>query len=447
MNITVFGSGYVGLVAAAGFAEKGHSVICVDVDANRVAQLQQGQIPLYEPGLADLLRRQISVGRLHYTTNAVHAIQHSTLYFIAVGTPSDKEGSADLQYVLQVAETIGRHMEHNALVVDKSTVPVGTGDKVAHILQQQLALRRINVMVDVVSNPEFLREGSALNDFFYPDRIVIGAETEYARHFMTQLYADFGPMVYMSRRSAELTKYAANALLATKISFINEMALLAEAVNADIESVREGLALDPRIGPHFIKPGPGYGGSCFPKDVTALIHIAQQAGTSCRLVEVVHAVNESQKNVLFNKLYRYYKGDLSQKIIAIWGLAFKPNTDDMREAPSLPFIKACLTHGATVQAFDPEAGPNAQRLIPQLHLANSPEAALKGAHVLVLLTEWAIFKQPDFALIAAQLTDKTLFDGRNLYDPPTVQAHGLYYEGIGRRKTVSTILKENEVSS
>lgn len=439
MNITIFGSGYVGLVAAACLAEVGHVVVCVDVNAHKINQLKAGVVPIYEPGLGQMLQKNQAAGRILYTTDTKAAVEKSQFLFIAVGTPSGEDGSADLQYVLAVAGQIGQYLTQDAIVIDKSTVPVGTGDLVETTILAALGKRQVTFKAFVVSNPEFLREGSAIQDFMFPDRIVLGTESQLAREKMAQLYAPFNPdgskLVFMSRRSAELTKYAANSLLAAKISFMNEMSHIAEALGADIESVRQGISLDKRIGPHFIQPGCGYGGSCFPKDVRALMKTAELAGVPYPFMQAIQTVNESQKQVLFKKVHRYFKGAVAGKRIAVWGLAFKPNTDDMREAASIPFIQACLAAGMMVQAHDPKAGEVAHQLFAQnghFQHYDEPYAALEGADALVILTEWPVFKQLDLVQASLLLKQKIIFDGRNIYEPESLRAQGFYYEGIGR---------------
>ena len=434
MRITIFGSGYVGLVAAACLAEVGYNVVCVDISSEKINQLKQGEIPIYEPGLAEMLQRNHQAGRISYTTDPLLGVRHGQFLFIAVGTPPGEDGSADLKYVLEVASQIKQHILpeqlDDVIVINKSTVPVGTGDKVAQLLPFN---------IPVVSNPEFLREGSAIQDFMLPDRIIVGTQDPSVREKMAALYAPFNPdgtkVVSMSRRSAELTKYAANSLLATKISFMNEMSHLAEALGADIESVRQGMSLDKRIGPHFIQAGCGYGGSCFPKDVRALIKSAELAEVPHSLISAVHDVNALQKQVLFKKVHRYFKGALRHKRIAVWGLAFKPNTDDMREAASIPFIQACLEAGARVQAYDPRAGQKALDIFvgnPNFKVYSDPYVALEAADALVLVTEWSLFRKLNIPQLESQLKNKVIFDGRNLYNPALLRAEGFYYEGIGR---------------
>lgn len=445
MRIAIFGTGYVGLVTGTCLAEVGHQVTCVDVDAAKVAALNAGQVPIYEPGLAPMVAANRAEGRLHFTTDAQAAIAAAEVIFIAVGTPPDEDGSADLQYVLAVAETIGRHITRPVLVVNKSTVPVGTADKVREAIAATLRQRGQAIAFDVVSNPEFLKEGDAVNDCMRPDRIIIGAENAASIATMRRLYAPFNRnhdrVVSMDVRSAELTKYAANAMLATKISFMNEIANIAEAVGADVEMVRKGIGSDPRIGWHFIYPGIGYGGSCFPKDVQALARTARAQGVAPRLLEAVEAVNHDQKGHLFTLMQRHYGSTaaLAGKTVALWGLAFKPNTDDMREAPSRRLLQQLWQAGARVQAFDPEARHEAQRLFgarEDLQLVASAEAALDGAHMLAVVTEWKSFRCPDFSRLREALADRVVFDGRNLYDPAEVEAAGLAYWGIGRGRSL-----------
>jgi len=439
VKVTVFGSGYVGLVSGACFAEAGNHVLCVDIDAGKVARLQQGEIPIHEPGLDDLVKRNFEKGRLKFTTSAEEGIAHGLFQFIAVGTPPEEDGSADLSHVLAVAETIGRHMNEYRIVVDKSTVPVGTADKVRERIEQTLGERGVKVDFDVVSNPEFLKEGAAIADFMKPDRVVVGTDNPRTAELLKALYDPFTRnrerMIVMDVRSAELTKYAANAMLATKISFMNEVANLAERMGADIEKVRLGIGSDPRIGYSFIYPGAGYGGSCFPKDVKALVHSAGEYKFNAELLKSVEAVNKRQKQLLFRKLDGYFKGDLKGKVIGLWGLAFKPNTDDMREAPARDLMEALWAAGAKVQAYDPVAMTEARRIYgdrPDLALVDSAEAALKGADVLVVVTEWQEFRSPDFDYIRDTVRHKVIFDGRNIYDPALVKSFGLKYHGIGR---------------
>ncbi len=440
MKVTVFGIGYVGLVQAAVLAEVGHDVVCVDVDASKVERLRQGVIPIYEPGLEALVRDNHAAGRLHFTTDAAEGVRHAPLQFIAVGTPPDEDGSADLQYVLAVADSIARHMDEAKVVVDKSTVPVGTADKVRERIAAVLARRgREDLAFDVVSNPEFLKEGSAVADCMRPDRIVIGTASADSEEVMRELYAPFNrnreKIIVMDVRSAELTKYAANCMLATKISFMNEIANLAERLGADIEMVRQGIGSDPRIGYHFIYAGAGYGGSCFPKDVQALIRTADGIDFDARLLKAVEARNEQQKRTLFDKIQRHFAGELAGKTFALWGLSFKPNTDDMREAPSRVLMESLWAAGAQVQAYDPEAMHEAQRLYgnrADLTLCGTKEAALKGADALVIVTEWQAFKAPDFDFIRQQLRQPLIFDGRNLFEPRRMAKKGIVYRSIGR---------------
>jgi len=439
LKVTVFGSGYVGLVTGACFADAGNQVVCVDIDAAKIARLQKGEIPIHEPGLEQLVHRSLEKGRLKFTTDAVAGVRHGLFQFIAVGTPPEEDGSADLSHVLAVAETIGRHMTEFRIIVDKSTVPVGTADEVRERIDRTLGERSVNLEFDVVSNPEFLKEGAAVTDFMKPDRIVVGTDDPRTAELLRSLYEPFtrnrDRMIVMDVRSAELTKYAANAMLATKISFMNEMANVAERVGADIEKVRLGIGSDPRIGYSFIYPGAGYGGSCFPKDVKALIYSAREHGLDARLLASVEAVNERQKSVLFEKINSYFHGKLSGRTLALWGLAFKPNTDDMREAPSRTLMDALWSAGATVRAYDPVAMPEARRAYGEradLVLAESAEQALAGADALAIVTEWQEFRSPDFDVIRDALRSPAIFDGRNLYDPALVRSFGLRYFAIGR---------------
>ncbi len=439
MKVTVFGSGYVGLVTGACFAEAGNHVVCVDIDAGKVARLQQGEIPIHEPGLEELVRRNQDKDRLRFTTSAEEGIAHGLFQFIAVGTPPEEDGSADLSHVLAVAETIGRHMGDYRIIVDKSTVPVGTADKVRERIEQTLGERGVKVEFDVVSNPEFLKEGAAIADFMKPDRVVVGTDNPRTAELLKTLYDPFTRnrerMIVMDVRSAELTKYAANAMLATKISFMNEVANLAERMGADIEKVRLGIGSDPRIGYSFIYPGAGYGGSCFPKDVKALVHSAGEHAFEATLLKSVEAVNKQQKQLLFRKINAYFKGELRGRTIAIWGLAFKPNTDDMREAPSRDLIEALWAAGARVRAYDPVAMDEARRIYgdrSDLVLVDRGESALDGADALAVVTEWQEFRSPDFDLLRDCLAHKVIFDGRNLYEPSLVRSFGLTYHGIGR---------------
>ncbi|MBI5860843.1 MAG: UDP-glucose/GDP-mannose dehydrogenase family protein [Rhodocyclales bacterium] len=439
MKITVIGSGYVGLVSGACLAEVGNDVLCVDVDANKIRILNEGGIPIYEPGLDAMVKRNKEAGRLRFTTDIADAVAHGDIQFIAVGTPPDEDGSADLQYVLAAARTIGQHMTAYKVVVDKSTVPVGTADKVRAAIDDALKARGTDIDFSVVSNPEFLKEGAAIDDFMKPDRIVVGVSDDRAADRMRQLYAPFQRnherVIVMDVRSAELTKYAANAMLATRISFMNELANLAEKLGADIELVRQGIGSDPRIGYHFLYPGCGYGGSCFPKDVQALVRTASDAGQELKVLQAVEDANEVQKQVLAQKIVSHFGENLSGKKIALWGLAFKPNTDDMREAPSRVLIAELFKRGATVCAYDPVAIHETRRIYgaePRLEYARNPMDALEGADMLAIVTEWKEFRAPDFAAIKAKLKTPVIFDGRNLYDPAHVRAAGLTYFAIGR---------------
>ena len=445
MKISVFGTGYVGLVSGSCLAEVGHDVICIDIDEAKIEQLKIGVIPIWEPGLESLVQRNINEGRLRFTTSIELAVQHGKVQFIAVGTPPDEDGGADMQYVLAVAKSIASHMSEYKVIVNKSTVPVGTADKVAAEIKAVLNARPKDSqpLFDVVSNPEFLKEGAAVNDFLKPDRIVIGADSDQAKVIMRELYEPFNRnhdnTLFMDLRSAELTKYAANALLATKISFMNEIANIAELVGADVEEVRRGIGADPRIGYHFIYPGCGYGGSCFPKDVEALAHTAKQIGYHAEILHSVEAVNRRQKATLVSKLALYFGGEdhLRGKTIALWGLAFKPNTDDMRAAPSRTVMEALWHAGAIVQAFDPVAMKEAERIYGQhsgLILCPDKYAALKNADALVICTEWQQFRVPDFNEMSACMRSKVIVDGRNLYQPQKLQAEGWIYLSVGRNQ-------------
>jgi UDPglucose 6-dehydrogenase len=447
MQISIFGTGYVGLVTGTCLAEVGHDVVCIDVDAAKVEGLNKGVVPIYEPGLTPMVKANHAEGRLRFTTDATMGIAHGEVVFIAVGTPPDEDGSADLKYVLAVAKTIGEHLQRPTVVVDKSTVPVGTADKVRAAIAAELQARGAEVPFDVVSNPEFLKEGAAVEDCMRPDRIVIGADSAHAADKLKRLYAPFNRnhdrFVVMDVRSAELTKYAANAMLATKISFMNEIANIAEQVGADVENVRKGIGSDPRIGWHFIYPGAGYGGSCFPKDVQALARTAQQHGVQPRLLEAVEAVNDAQKGHLFELMQRHY--DLGEdeglrgKTVAVWGLAFKPNTDDMREASSRRLLQQLWDAGARVRAYDPEAMPETRRIFGEredLALCENAAAAIDGADALVVVTEWKQFRSPDFAKLKTSLADAVVFDGRNMYEPVDVESAGLAYYGIGRGRSL-----------
>ncbi|MGA0610325.1 UDP-glucose dehydrogenase family protein [Caldimonas sp. KR1-144] len=441
MKITVVGTGYVGLVTGACLAEMGNHVLCLDVDPRKIETLKSGGIPIYEPGLEEVVRRNAAGGRLEFTTDVDHAVAHGTLQFIAVGTPPDEDGSADLQYVIAAARAIGERMTDYKVIIDKSTVPVGTADKVRAAVAEALARRGVSMEFSVVSNPEFLKEGAAVNDFMRPDRVVIGADAgdQRAVFMMKALYAPYlrnhDRLLVMDIRSAEFTKYAANAMLATRISFMNELSRLADAVGADIEHVRVGIGSDPRIGTHFLYAGTGYGGSCFPKDVKALIKSASEVGHRLEVLTAVESANERQKRVLEDKIVARLGKDLSGKRFALWGLAFKPGTDDMREAPSRVLIAALAARGAEIVAFDPVAMKEAQRAMPDqpgLRYAASAAKALQGADALVIVTEWKEFRSPDFEGIKAALKQPLVFDGRNLFEPETMQAFGIEYHAIGR---------------
>ncbi|HEX5125577.1 MAG TPA: UDP-glucose/GDP-mannose dehydrogenase family protein [Rhodocyclaceae bacterium] len=440
MKITVIGTGYVGLVSGACMSEVGNDVLCLDVDAKKIRILEEGDIPIYEPGLLEMVRRNVAAGRLRFTTDVEKAVAHGTVQFIAVGTPPDEDGSADLKYVLAAARSIGKTMTDYKVIVDKSTVPVGTADKVRAAIAEELATRGVDVPYSVVSNPEFLKEGAAVEDFMRPDRIIVGAEDEQAIHLMRALYAPFQRnherVIVMDVRSAELTKYAANAMLATRISFMNELALLAEKLGADIELVRQGIGSDPRIGYHFLYAGCGYGGSCFPKDVQALIRTASDVDQNLKVLQAVEDANECQKHVLVDKVVARFGENLSGKRFAIWGLAFKPNTDDMREAPSRVIIDELFKRGATVTAYDPVAMHETQRIFgsePRLTYAEQPMEALEGADALLIVTEWKEFRSPDFDAIRAKLKYPVVIDGRNMFTPSMPRAAGLEYSSIGRK--------------
>src|SRR5471032_3405334 len=424
MKITVIGAGYVGLVSGACLAEMGNHVVCLDVDPRKIDVLNNGGIPIHEPGLDAIVQRNAAAGRLQFTTDIGVAVAHGTLQFIAVGTPPDEDGSADLQYVLAAARNIGRLMTEYKLIIDKSTVPVGTADKVKAAIQSELDARGLALEFSVASNPEFLKEGAAVDDFMKPDRIVVGAEGERAIDLLRTVYAPFqrnrDKLVVMDVRSAELTKYAANAMLATRISFMNELALLAKSLGADIELVRQGIGSDPRIGYHFLYAGCGYGGSCFPKDVKALIRTAAESGRDLKVLQAVEDANDAQKQVLVQKIVKRFGENLAGRRFAIWGLAFKPNTDDMREASARVLIGGLLARGATVCAYDPVAIAEARRAFgdePRITYAENPDAALEGADALAIVTEWKEFRSPDFARIAKTLKTPVIFDGRNLYEP------------------------------
>ncbi|WP_291994321.1 UDP-glucose/GDP-mannose dehydrogenase family protein [Candidatus Accumulibacter sp. ACC003] len=439
MKVTVIGTGYVGLVSGTCLADVGNDVLCLDVDVEKIRILQAGGIPIFEPGLEAMVRINVEAGRLRFTTDVEDAVAHGLLQFIAVGTPPDEDGSADLQYVLAAARKVGQFMSEYKVVVDKSTVPVGTADKVRAAIAEELAARASALDFSVVSNPEFLKEGAALEDFMKPDRIVVGAEDARAIDVMRELYAPFqrnhDRLLVMDVRSAELTKYAANAMLATRISFMNELANLSERLGADIELVRRGIGSDPRIGFDFLYPGAGYGGSCFPKDVQALIRTARAAGQELKVLQAVEDANHAQKSVLTQKIVKRLGADLSGKTIALWGLAFKPNTDDMREAASRVLITDLLARGARVRAYDPVASHEAQRIFAgetRIAFVKTPMTALQGADVLAIVTEWKEFRAPDFAAIKAALKTPAIFDGRNLYDPAVPRRAGLEYFAIGR---------------
>jgi len=442
MKVSVFGSGYVGLVTGACLAEVGNEVVCIDIDEQKIEALKRGEIPIYEPGLEVIIQRNVASKRLSFTTDPDLGVKHGLFQFIAVGTPPDEDGSADLQYVLAVARTIGERMDEYRVVVNKSTVPVGTADKVREAIGGVLETLGKNIEFDVVSNPEFLKEGAAIEDFMKPDRIVVGTDNPRTTELLRALYAPFNRshdrMVCMDIRSAELTKYAANAMLATKISFMNELANLAERLGADIEKVRVGIGSDPRIGYHFIYPGCGYGGSCFPKDVKALERTARDVSYPAQLLQAVEAVNDRQKLRLFEKVQARFGSDLGGKTFALWGLAFKPNTDDMRAAPSRTLMEVLWKAGAKVRAFDPVAMEEARRLYGEredLLLCDNPEAALQGADAVIVVTEWNVFRSPDFGAIKNSLSAPIIFDGRNLYDPTMMKTLGFEYYGIGRGRS------------
>ena len=446
MKITIFGSGYVGLVTGACLAEVGNEVMCMDVDASKIERLKDGQIPIYEPGLDRLVNKNLATGRLRFTTDPQQAVEHGLFQFVAVGTPSDEDGSADLQYVLAVARTIGQYMPDYRVIVDKSTVPVGTADKVKSTISEELDKRSVKIEFDVVSNPEFLKEGAAIDDFMKPDRIVVGTDNPRTTELLRAIYSPFNRhhdrVIAMDVRSAELTKYAANAMLATKISFMNELSNLAERVGADIEHVRNGIGSDSRIGYSFVYPGCGYGGSCFPKDISALAQTAIEVGYDAKLLRSVQEVNTRQKHVLMDKIRFHFLGNLKDRTIAIWGLAFKPNTDDMREAPSRVLIEALWEAGAKVRVYDPVALEEAGRIYGErsdLYLADTPEDALRDADALALVTEWRIFQSPDFEEMKHLLREPVIFDGRNIYDSHYLTCKGFSYYGIGRGNTITDV--------
>ncbi|WP_301103239.1 UDP-glucose/GDP-mannose dehydrogenase family protein [Propionivibrio sp.] len=440
MKITVIGTGYVGLVTGACLAEVGNDVLCVDVDARKIDVLKAGGIPIYEPGLEEMVKRNMASGRLIFSTDIEASVHFGEIQFIAVGTPPDEDGSADLQYVVAAARNIGRHMKAFKLVVDKSTVPVGTADRVKAAMHEELQARGLNIEFGVASNPEFLKEGAAVDDFMKPDRIVIGTDSDKATQLLRSLYTPFqrnrDRLLVMDVRSAELTKYAANAMLATRISFMNELAILAEKLGADIEQVRHGIGADPRIGYHFLYAGCGYGGSCFPKDVQALRRTAQENNVPLHVLNAVELANETQKSVLINKIRARFGSDLKNRHFAFWGLAFKPNTDDMREAPSRTMIEALWRMGASVCAYDPAAMDETRAIYGQrtdLMLADSPMDALQNADALLIVTEWKAFRSPNFETMKSLLKAPIIFDGRNLYEPEAMRAHGFEYFPIGRR--------------
>lgn len=448
MKISVIGTGYVGLVSGACFADVGNNVLCLDINATKIQMLKDGQIPIHEPGLDTMVASNVAAKRLHFSTSYDDAVAHADVVFLAVGTPPDEDGSADLRHILDAARQLGRRIVKPMVIVDKSTVPVGTGELVRQAVQDEIDKRKAQIPFSVVSNPEFLKEGAAIGDFTRPDRIIVGSDAPEATALMRQLYAPFSrnheKLVVMDVRSAELTKYAANAMLATRISFMNELANLAEILGADIEAVRQGIGLDPRIGPHFLYSGMGYGGSCFPKDVKALIKTAGDRNHQLHILEATERVNELQKNVLYQKICRFFNGEanLRGRSVALWGLSFKPDTDDMREAPSLILIRSLFAAGCRVVAYDPVAGAEGLRVLKAEHgeatcaelltIADSAEDAARGADVLVLVTEWKEFRSPDWQFLAQSLARRAVFDGRNIYDPKVVADAGLVYEGIGR---------------
>ncbi len=439
MRVSIFGTGYVGLVTGSCLAHSGHQVTCVDIDEDKVKRLTAGEIPIFEPGLEGIVKQSVKEGRLTFSTSAKAAVDYAEVIFIAVGTPPDEDGAADLRYVLQVAASVGEHMQDYRLVINKSTVPVGSADKVKAKIAEVLAERGADIPYDVASNPEFLKEGAAVGDFMKPDRIIVGAESERVEKLMRELYAPFNrnhdKLMFMDVRSAELTKYAANAMLATKISFMNELSRIAEKLDADIELVRRGIGSDPRIGYSFIYPGCGYGGSCFPKDVKALVRTANSIDEPAELLTAVESVNDSQKAVLVDKVKRHFNGDLAGKTIAVWGLAFKPNTDDMREAPSRVFIEAMWEAGAKVKAYDPEAMEETARIYgtrDDLELCSMAHDAVAEADALVVCTEWSAFRSPDWEAVGDLLKNKVVFDGRNLYEPDLMAEKGYVHYAIGR---------------
>ena len=436
MNIAIVGTGYVGLVSGACFAEMGINVTCVDIDSAKIEKLHQGIMPIYEPGLEDLVLRNVREGRLQFTTDLTSCLDDTDVVFSAVGTPPDEDGSADLRYVLEVARTVGRHMNKYLVLVTKSTVPVGTAPKVRMAVQEELDKRGVNIPFDIASNPEFLKEGAAIKDFMSPDRVVVGVESEKARELMERLYRPFTlngyPILVMDVPSAEMTKYAANAMLATRISFMNDIANLCERVGANVDNVRKGMGSDPRIGKHFLYAGCGYGGSCFPKDVKALAHTGIENGYPMRVIEAVEAVNEAQKNIVFEKLLRAFDGDLRGKVIAMWGLSFKPETDDMREAPSLVVIEKLIEAGAVVRAYDPIAMEETHRRIgDKITYCKDMYEAVIDADALALLTEWKQFRMPSWSIIRKAMRNHVVVDGRNIYAPQELQDNGFTYSRIG----------------
>lgn len=436
MKITIVGSGYVGLVTGTCFSEVGINVVCVDIDAKKIDNLKKGIIPIYEPGLDEMISRNVEKGRLHFSTDLPGCVNDSDVIFIAVGTPPDEDGSADLKYVLDVARTIGRHMDQHMTVVTKSTVPVGTAAKVRNAIQEELDKRGLDISFDTASNPEFLKEGDAINDFMKPDRIVVGVESERTEELMSRLYKPFTlnghPVIFMDVPSAEMTKYAANAMLATKISFMNDVANLCEILGADVNMVRRGIGSDSRIGHKFIYPGIGYGGSCFPKDVQALIRTADSVGYSMRILKAVEAINYDQKSLMFNKFMKYFNGNVKGKTVAIWGLSFKPQTDDMREAPSLVIIEKLLEQGCRIKAYDPVAMDESRRRIGDaIEYCKDPYEAAIDADALILITEWTEFRYPNWTVIKKLLKTPVVFDGRNIYDPKEMKKLGFHYYGVG----------------
>jgi UDPglucose 6-dehydrogenase len=442
MKISVVGTGYVGLVSGTCFAETGIDVVCVDIDKRKIDLLNNGHIPIYEPGLEDIYKKNVEKGRLTFTTNLAESIKDADAVFIAVGTPPDEDGSADLKYVVGVAREIGKNMDHYMVIVTKSTVPVGTSVKVKEAVLEELKKRGENIEFDVASNPEFLKEGSAVDDFLRPDRIVIGIESEKAQKVMSRLYKPFllngHPILFMDITSSEMTKYAANSMLATKISFINDIANLCEIVGADIDSVRKGIGSDKRIGYKFIYPGTGYGGSCFPKDVQALVRTADENGYSLDILKAVESVNYRQKSVLFSKIHHHFEGNLKGKKFAIWGLAFKPKTDDMREAPSLVIIEKLLEAGASVVAYDPVAMEEGKRILgDKVEMAKDEYEACIDSDALILVTEWSEFRSPNFRVLQKLLKNKLIFDGRNIYDPAEMAEFGFSYYAIGRKPVIT----------